>query len=66
MRKSLVLMEKKAMGTYFKEEKGSYIVSRVRKVSLKGQKECTVGRMQWHNRAKNMQISVLIHKAAHR
>jgi len=34
MRKSLVLMENKAIGTCFKKEKRSYEVSRPRKASL--------------------------------
>ena len=46
IKKSLVvvLMEKKAMGTQFGEEKRCYEAPMARKASLKGQKEYMVGR----------------------
>ena len=53
MKKSLVLREKKVMETCFKEEKRSHDVSRSRKASLKGQRECTIGHVLWHDRAEN-------------
>jgi len=43
--------EKDAQWMYFEEEKRFYEVSRARKANLKGQKECMVGRAQWHNHA---------------
>jgi len=52
-RKSLVLMEKKVMQACFKEKKRSNEVPRARKVSLKGQRECTVSHAQWHSCVKN-------------
>ena len=46
MRKLLVLMEYKAMETYYEDEKRSSEVLRVKKASLNGQKECMVGHAQ--------------------
>jgi len=42
------------LGMYFDEEKRFYEVSKARKASLKGQKGCTVGHAQWHNRVENL------------
>ena len=54
-RKSLILIEKKATGMYFENEKSSYEVSRARNTSLKAQKAYMVGHAQWQNRTEIVQ-----------
>ena len=55
IRKSIVLIERKAVGTSFEEQKRFNEVLSARKARVKGQGECTIGRAPWHNCAAILQ-----------
>ena len=55
IRKYLFLIERKAMGTNFEEEKRFNEVPGARKARLKGLGECIVGRALWDNHEEILQ-----------